>query len=344
MPGSEPRVDRSLPSNRILSRDDVTVVAHPGVGRHRPRVGVALGGGSARGYAHIGVLAALERRSLTPDVVVGTSFGAVIGALYASGHTPARLREDAELLRRRDVLPKIVDLGLARGALFAGDRLEAYFRDLVGDVRIEALPRTLAIVATDVDTGERVVLREGPVATALRASASLPGLFAPVAWGGRRLIDGGIGAPVPLSTLEGFDVDLAVGVGAGIEARDSRTLRTARRAAASMPGRWARRTLAGRVGRAGALRRAVVGPFPTLGRALALTLDAWSEGADALPDGGDEALHVQTRPPIHWLRFDRAQVAIEAGDTAMERAWPDVGAWLERWRAAAAPVAVAGGD
>ncbi|MBW6457065.1 MAG: patatin-like phospholipase family protein, partial [Trueperaceae bacterium] len=266
----------------------------------KPRIGVALGGGSARGYAHIGVLAALERRGLEPDVLVGTSFGAVIGALYALGRSPAQLREDAERMRRRDVLPRIVDVGLDRGALFAGRRLEAYFQGLVGDARIEDLPRILAVVATDVDTGERVVLRSGPLARALRASASLPGLFAPVAWGTRRLIDGGIGAPVPLDTLEGFGVDVALGVGAGIEARDSRGLRLARSVVRSRLGGRVRRAFAGETDR----RRE--GAFGTLGRALALTMDAWGEACDALPAGEGDALHVQTRPPIHWLRFDRA--------------------------------------
>jgi NTE family protein len=317
----------------------------------RPRVGVALGGGSARGYAHIGVLAALERRGLAPDVIVGTSFGAVIGALYAFGHTPAQLRCDAERLRRRDVLPRIVDLGLDRGALFAGERLEAYFRSLVGDVAIEDLPRTLAVVTTDVDSGQRVVLRRGPLAKALRASASLPGLFAPVSWEGRRLIDGGIGAPVPLSTLDGFGVDVALGVGAGVEVRDSRGLRVARAAVRTGAGRWVRRRLGGRgalagtgdgraeAGTAGVVAGAVVagavaaGAVATLGRALALTLDAWGSAADALPDGAEGAVHVQTRPPIHWLRFDRAADAIAAGDAAMETAWPGVGRRLAAFAA-----------
>lgn len=284
-----------------------------------PRIGVALGGGSARGYAHIGVLAALERRGLRPDVLVGTSFGAVVAALYALGHSPAQLREDAERMRRRDVLPRIVDVGLARGALFAGRRLEAYFHGLVGDARIEDLPRTLAVVATDVDTGERVVLRSGPLARALRASASLPGLFAPVAWEGRRLIDGGIGTPVPLDTLEGFGVDVALGVGAGIEARDSRALRLARAAVRSRLGRRLRRAFAG------ARRGPHLGALGTLGRALGLTMDAWHQAGDALPAGQGDALHVQTRPPIHWLRFDRAAAAIAAGDAAMDAAWPGIG-------------------
>lgn len=338
---SDPEAQRLPHDRRSIDPNSIDPEAapqapDPGARLHRPRVGVALGGGSARGYAHIGVLAALERRDLAPDVLVGTSFGAVIGALYALGHDPARLRADAERLRRRDVLPRIVDVGARRGALFAGERLGAYFEGLVGEARIESLPRTLAVVATDLDSGERVVLREGPLALALRASASLPGVFAPVPWEGRRLIDGGIGAPVPLETLAGFDVDLAIGVGAGIEARDSRALRAARRAAASRAGRWTSRALRGRrpAGDPRAQR-----PWRTLGRALALTFDAWGDQADALPEG-DGGVHVQTRPPIHWLRFDRAAEAIVAGDAAFERAWPRFGAWLADWRAPRTPGAV----
>ncbi len=284
----------------------------PSRGR-RPRVGVALGGGSARGYAHIGVLAALERRGVLPDVVVGTSFGAVIGALYASGRDLASLRADAELLRRRDVFPHILDLGVRRGALLRGDRLEAYFDRLVEGRHFEDCTLPLAVVATDLDNAERVVLRSGPLAPALRASATLPGLFAPVRLDGRRLIDGGIGSPVPLDTLRGEGVDLAIGVGAGVEVRDSPALRLARRALAAGSGAALRAAL---------LRSGGAGHWGGLAKALALTVDAWAGAAEALADGHGCDLHVQTRPPISWLRFDRAAAAISAGDAAMETAWP----------------------
>jgi NTE family protein len=301
-----------------VSLDDLPPAPPP-----RPRrIGVALGGGSARGYAHIGVLASLERGGLSPDVVVGTSFGAVVGALYALGRSPAAMRAEAERLRRRDVFPHIVDVGVRRGALLAGDRLEAYFDRLVEGRDFADLRRTFAVVATDVDTGERVLLRDGPLAPALRASASLPGLFAPVVLGGRRLIDGGIGTPVPLDTLAGFDVDLALGIGAGVATSDSRALRVVRRALASSPGRATRGLLRGRDGRP---RSAWSG----LTRAVALTADAWSHGGDDAADA-IERLHVQTRPPISWLRFDRAGLAIAAGDAAMEVAWPRLRLALER--------------
>jgi NTE family protein len=297
--------------------------AAPGPTRPR-RVGVALGGGSARGYAHIGVLASLERGGLTPDVVVGTSFGAVVGALYAIGRSPEAMRVEAERLRRRDVLPHIVDLGVRRGALLAGDRLEAYFERLVDGRHFADLTRTFAVVATDLDSGARVVLRDGPLAPALRASASLPGVFAPVLLAGRRLIDGGIGTPVPLDTLADFDVDLAIGVGAGLAAVDSRALRVVRHALCSRPGRLTRGLLRG-----GCDQRR--GAWRGLARAVALTADAWSLRTDEVTEGS-ERLHVQTRPPISWLRFDRAGVAIAAGDAAMEVAWPQLRLALDRDR------------
>jgi NTE family protein len=282
-------------------------------GGRRPRVGVALGGGSARGYAHLGVLAALERRGVRPDVVVGTSFGAVIGALYASGRALGELRAQAESLRRRDVFPYILDVGIGRGALLSGNRLEAFFDRLVEGRSFEDCRLPLVVVATDLDSGERVTLRRGPLAPALRASATLPGLFAPVVLEGRRLIDGGIGTPVPLDTLRGEGVDVAIGVGAGVEVRDSRALRATRRALAGTPGA-ALRTWLHRSGSAGS--------WGGLARALTLAVDAWAGAPERLAAGPVDGLHVQTRPPISWLRFDRAAAAILAGDAAMELAWP----------------------
>jgi NTE family protein len=288
----------------------------------RARVGVALGGGSARGYAHIGVLCALERRGVRPDVVVGTSFGAVVGALYACGRDLASIRGDAERLRRRDVFPHIVDLGLARGALLRGDRLETYFERLVDGRHFEDCDVPLAVVATDLDTGERVTLRSGPLAPALRASASLPGLFAPAVIDGRRLIDGGIGTPVPLDTLRGEGVDLAIGVGAGVEVRDSVALRLARGVVRAAPGRLLGVALA---------RARGTGPWGGLMQALALTVEAWSGAGERLAEGAGDEFHVQTRPPISWLRFDRAALAIIAGDAAMETAWPRLNGSLQRF-------------
>ncbi len=276
----------------------------------RYRIGVALGGGSARGYAHIGALASLERHGFAPDIVVGTSFGAVIGALYASGRSPDTMHREAAAMRRRDVFPHIADFGLHKGALFDGRRLEAYFDAMVEGRTFEDLVRPLVVVATDADTGERVLLSRGRLAPALRASASIPGLFAPVVIDGRRLMDGGIGSPVPLDTLHDYDVDLALGIGAGMEAEDSRAIRAARRFLGTQVGRRLHRSLGQGEGRNVAAR---------LGRALAYAADGW------LRDGPDDAaLHVHTRPPIHWLNFHRAEAAIRAGDEALNRFIPRI--------------------
>src|SRR5690554_6028357 len=203
----------------------------------RRRLGVALGGGSARGYAHLGALASLERNGLEPDLIVGTSFGAVVGALYATGRPIHDLKAEAEAMRRRDVFPHIADFGLHRAALFGGRRLEEYFDRLMEGRSFSDLKRRLVVVTTDIDSGEQVLLEEGSLAVALRASASIPGIFAPVHVNGRRLIDGGIGSPVPLATLADLDVQVAIGIGAGMEARDSRAIRFARNVLSTPTGR-----------------------------------------------------------------------------------------------------------
>lgn len=276
----------------------------------RLRIGVALGGGSARGYAHIGALACLERNGLVPTVIAGTSFGAVVGALYATGATPRELARDAARLRRRDVLPHFADFGLHRASLFAGEKLELYLDRMLEGRHFADLERHLVVVTTDVDTGERVLLDSGPLARALRASTALPGIFAPVEIDGRRLIDGGIGSPIPLDTLETLDVDLALGIGAGVEAGDSGTIRMVRRILRSSLGQ--RLHLA--IGRPGRTH-----PLARLGRALAYTATGY-----LTPQDHGERLHVQTRPPISWLNFHQAEAAIYAGEEALERFLPRI--------------------
>jgi len=300
----------------------VSVDDQPVRQRGNVRIGVALGGGSARGYAHIGALASLERHGYAPDVIVGTSFGAVVGALYATGRSVEDLIDQAEGMRRRDVFPFVADFGLHRAALFNGKRLEAYFDRLLEGRHFSDLERRLLVVTTDIDSGERVILESGPLAVALRASASLPGIFAPTLVNDRRLIDGGIGSPVPLETLAGLDVDVAIGIGAGMQARDSKAIRTARRIVGSKPGRdiqhWA-------------MRRQPRHAMGRLGRAIAYAAESWM--CDDGPGDADAAacayavqppLEVHTRPPIHWLNFHRAGEAIEAGGKALDAFMPVV--------------------
>lgn len=294
----------------------------------RHRLGVALGGGSARGYAHLGALASLERHGLVPDLIVGTSFGAVVGALYATGRPIAELKDEAESMRRRDVFPHIADFGLHRAALFGGRRLEEYFDRLLEGRTFADLQRRLVVVTTDIDSGEQVLLESGPLAVALRASASIPGVFAPAEVGGRRLIDGGIGSPVPLATLAHLDVEVAIGIGAGMEAQDSRAIRLARTVLATATGRRVH---------AAAVAYRPRGAIGRLGKALAFAAEGWASGASGRAEptaeqGGERGgvaagcrrLEVHTRPPIHWLNFHRAAEAIRAGDAALSGLVPSV--------------------
>ncbi|MEM7736479.1 MAG: patatin-like phospholipase family protein [Deinococcota bacterium] len=275
------------------------------------RIGVALGGGSARGYAHIGALASLENHGLSPSVIVGTSFGAIIGSLYASGQSLAELRTFASGQRRRDLLPQLIDFGLHKAALFRGDKLEQYFDSLLEGRHFSDLERNFAIVATDVDSGQRVLLQDGPLATALRASASMPGIFAPVELGGKRLMDGGIGAPVPLDTLEHFETDLDLGIEVGMQCEESISIRFAQRCLNTS---WGNRVHTGLRDTTG------TDPLRVLGRTLAHTFTAWQTTPD-LPVG---ALNIHTKPPINWLHFHRADEAIAAGEEALEAYMPTI--------------------
>lgn len=292
--------------------------------RPRHRLGVALGGGSARGYAHLGALASLERHGLAPDLIVGTSFGAVVGALYATGRPILELKEEAEAMRRRDVFPHIADFGLHRAALFGGRRLEEYFDRLLEGRTFADLQRRLVVVTTDIDSGQEHLIESGSLAVALRASASIPGVFAPARVHGRRLIDGGIGSPVPLATLADLDVEVAIGIGAGMEARDSGAIRFARTVLSTQTGRRVH---------AAAVARTPRGALGRLGRALAFAAEGWLQGStasgDVMPTGPASAprchqLEVHTRPPIHWLNFHRAADAIQAGDAALSGLVPRV--------------------
>ena len=280
------------------------------------RIGVALGGGSARGYAHIGALSSLEKHGVAPHVIAGTSFGAYIGALYASGHSVERMTTEATQLRRRDFIPKVTDFGLHKAALFSGDKLEAYFDRMIEGRHFADLEKELVVVATDVDTGETVLLSEGSVAKAVRASSTMPGIFAPVEIGGRRLVDGGLGSPVPLNTLGTLAVDLAIGIGAGTTSEESSIIQAAQRFLSSRVGKQLHRSLHDSVN---------THPLSRLGRGLAYTANTYLPREEC-PD----SLQVHTNPPINWLQFHRAGPAIAAGERALEAFIPRIRQALHR--------------
>jgi NTE family protein len=174
-----------------------------------PRIGLALGGGGARGWAHIGVLRALERAGIKPDVVCGTSVGALVGALALAGRLDAL--EDWVLGLNRFRLAGYLDFRV-RGGMISGNRLTAALREQLGDLTIEELPVPFACVATDLLTGHEVWLRQGNVVEMLRASFSLPGLFSPVEVDGRWLVDGALVNPLPVSVCRAMGARVVIAV------------------------------------------------------------------------------------------------------------------------------------
>ncbi len=163
----------------------------------RPVIGLALGGGAARGFAHIGILRTLIANGIVPDVVVGTSIGAVVGGAYAAGHLDT-LEEWARSLQPRNILGYL-DIRLNGSGLIGGDKLAAQLEAAIGQTLIEDLPIKFAAVATEVRTGHEIWLTHGRMVEAMRASYALPGIFSPVLVGDRWLVDGALVNPVPVS-------------------------------------------------------------------------------------------------------------------------------------------------
>jgi NTE family protein len=179
-------------------------------GEGRPTIGIALGGGAARGFAHIGVLKTLLANGLAPEIVAGTSMGAVVGGCYAAGKLD-HFTDWALSLTRRRVLGYL-DVSLRGSGLINGGRLARRLEAAIGQVKIEALETRFAAIATEIDTGHEVWLTRGRLLEALRASYALPGVFSPIRIGGRWLLDGALVNPVPVSAARALDARLVIGV------------------------------------------------------------------------------------------------------------------------------------
>lgn len=174
------------------------------------KVGLALGSGSARGWAHIGVLRALAEAGITIQYVAGTSIGALVGAAYALG----KINELEAFARRLDWkhIVSFLDVTVPISGLIDGNKLTALFRELAGDIPIEDLPLPFRAVATDLLSGREVVLTSGELVSAVRASISIPGIFTPVKRDGRFLVDGGLLNPVPVSVVRNMGAEYVIAV------------------------------------------------------------------------------------------------------------------------------------
>ena len=173
-----------------------------------PRIGLALGGGAARGFAHIGVIQVLEVAGIRPDLVVGTSAGSLVAALYAAGRTGAELARVALAMDES----AITDWSFPGRGMIRGDALARYVRDQTGGRTIEQLPLPLGIVATDLDSGSAVLFQRGDIGLAVRASSAVPAVFQPVAIGGREYVDGGLVSPVPVRFARQMGAELVIAV------------------------------------------------------------------------------------------------------------------------------------
>lgn len=180
--------------------------------RRPPRLGLALGGGAARGFAHVGVIQVLEQNGIRPSLVVGTSAGSLVAALYASGKGAAELERAALSMEEATLTDWSLPL-MGRGVL-RGEALARYVRQAVDGKLIENMSLPLGILATDLATGQGVLFRRGDAAQAVRASSAVPGVFTPVGISGREYVDGGLVAPVPVSHARemGAEVVLAVDI------------------------------------------------------------------------------------------------------------------------------------
>ncbi|HZS63907.1 MAG TPA: patatin-like phospholipase family protein [Xanthobacteraceae bacterium] len=176
----------------------------------RPVVALALGGGAARGFAHIGVLRALIANGIKPDIIVGTSIGAVAGGCFAGGALDT-FEEWARSLTVRGVLGYL-DVSLSGSGLIGGNRLAQRLEKALGKTLIEDLPLTFAAIATEVRTGHEIWLTHGRLVEALRASYALPGIFPPIRVGGRWLVDGALVNPVPVSPARALGARVVVAV------------------------------------------------------------------------------------------------------------------------------------
>jgi len=303
-----------------------------------PTLGLALGSGSARGWAHIGVIRALEARGVAPQVVCGTSVGALVGAAWVSGHLDA-LEAWVREMDWWDVL-RFMDVKLG-GGFISGEALMAAIGAQLDDVAIETLPHPFAAVATDLFSGEEMWLREGSLLEAVRASIALPGLFTPVARDERWLVDGGVVNPVPVSTARalGADTVIAVNLNGDLVGRHrhqpqppehvSRAERAIKRdfteqLLARVNHGLRERLMAGF--RPGSGGEGAPGLFEVLASAINVMQDRITQ--QRLAQDAPAAVLTPRLANLGLLEFDRAAEAIDEGYACVERQWPALEATL----------------
>ena len=293
-------------------------------------VGIALGSGVARGWAHIGVLNALERVGIKPDIVCGTSIGALIGGVYVAGRLDG-LEAWARRLNRLRVT-RLLDFQIGHGGLIAGRRIMQVFDEELHGLTIENLPLPFACVSTDLETGHEVWLQKGNLMDAVRASYALPGVFPAVKLDGRWLIDGALVNPIPVSMCRALGAHLVIAVNVNADTFGTARLRAGREIEAAderaivrrirnLPGaELARQLFSHRTDEPSMLN--------VMARSLQIVQDRVSRSR--LASDPPDVTIIPRLGAIGVLQFDRASEIIRAGEEAVERAIPHLEDALQR--------------
>jgi NTE family protein len=206
----------------VTPQIDVITAAPPSNAIATPapiKIGLALGGGAARGFAHVGVIKALEAQGIIPDIIVGTSAGAVVGALYAAGYNGFELQQ---LSMQMDE-GQVSDWSLPNRGVIKGDALQDFINKAVSNRTLEKMKKKLAVVATDLRSGEMIIFRTGNTGMAVRASSSVPGIFQPVSINGHEYVDGGLVAPVPVRVARAMGADFVIAVDISDKPQNNKT-------------------------------------------------------------------------------------------------------------------------
>jgi len=289
----------------------------------KPTIGLALGGGAARGWAHIGVIRALEEAGVKPDLVCGTSIGALVGAAYATGELDRFERWVVDLGIREVV--RFLDLSLS-GGLLKGQRLMQFFRRTFEDRHIESLPLPFGAVATALTSGAEVWLRDGSVVEAVRASIALPALFTPANRNGDLLVDGGLVNPVPITLAKAMGAEVVIAVDLNSDLL-GRYFRNDPQSDSSEVSEDARPELLRKL-RSGFGQllpaRSTASPTPSLIEVVASSLNIMQVRITRSRMAGDPADVVIAPRLAHLslMEFHRGQEAIDAGRRAVASALP----------------------
>lgn len=284
---------------------------------HKPRVGLALGSGSARGWAHIGVIRALEEAGIRPEFVCGTSIGALVGAAYAAGELE-RLENWVLGLEIGEVVG-LADVSLTAG-LLKGERLMQFFRSNFTDWPLEQLRIPFAAVATSLQTGAEVWLRSGSTQEAVRASIALPGIFTPVRREGSLLVDGGLANPIPVSLARAMGADIVIAVDLGSDILGRRFRKAADPEVSASQPQWMLR-LREHLAALGSEKSPEEPPMPSMMDVLAASMDIVQVRIARSRLAGDppEVLVAPRLARIRLFDFHRAREAIDEGRRAVER-------------------------